>query len=265
MDVALYILFPEDDDVISLASDKEKLRAIVNSLVAVKKFALQHNLSLKIYYDSENVERFKTDVGSIVDDGAYMGTPMNILRAFVGMTSKDVKNCAVIDASFSYSLWDTMTCMTHPDAPIVIKSAFEATFEPCVLSLGEKIPTDYYQVSIIKDRAYTEYMPKLRSIPLFFAAEECITWLMSFICNDFSLTDKMYFEPTAYRWGKQRIYRKIEDSSYWYFDYFHKDNKIHYEVFGAEGIHLGEAGEDGHLIPDTAKEGRSISKILHGN
>ena len=252
-------------DVISLAENKSKLDEIVTPLIAVKQFARNHQIRLKIFYDSDNVQRFKHDLGNIVNDGAYMDSPMNKIYAFVGTDSVDVKNGTTIDASNCYIRWDTLTCSLDPDTPIVIKSAFEAPCKPCIFSLGEKVPTDYYQVSIIKDRAYAERMPELKSIPLFYDAEECIEWLSSLLDGHFSLSGNMDFVPTTYRWEKQRIFKNKKDGRYWYFDFFHKENKIHYEVFGEDGKHLGEAGQEGTLIPGTAKAGRSISKIIHGN
>ena len=170
-----------------------------------------------------------------------------------------------IDASYNYTRWDTVACTADPDASVVLKSAFESPGAPCVLSLGVGLPTDYYQVSIIKDGAYRDNVPVLKNIPLFFSAEECVEWLSSLLGQHFSLIGNAAFERTNMRWIKQSIFRRKEDGSYWYFDYFHKDNRIHYEVFDTDGDNLGEASQDGQLIPGTAKPERSISKILHGN
>ena len=81
----------------------------------------------------------------------------------------------------------------------------------------------------------------------------------------FSLIRNINFEPTHYRWIKQRIYRRLEDGNYWYFDFFHRENNIHYEVFNADGDHVGEADGNGNMIPDSVDNRKSISDILHGN
>ncbi len=80
----------------------------------------------------------------------------------------------------------------------------------------------------------------------------------------FSLIGNREFERTNYRWVHQTMFKKTSDNSYWYFDYFHRDNKIHYEVFNEDGDHLGEASAAGVLQPGTADRNKSIADILHG-
>lgn len=63
----------------------------------------------------------------------------------------------------------------------------------------------------------------------------------------FSLDDKRRFSKTNMIHEKQAIYREIGTGYYWYNDYFHKDNKAHFEVFDAQGLHLGEASMEGIL------------------
>lgn len=265
MDASLYILLPEGNDVLSLELTKEKLGEMMSPLITVREFARKQGINLRVFFDSDNIARFKNDAGGIVDDGSYMDKPTNMLRNFVSTYSTDVKGGSQLDVSYNYIRWDTVTCTADPDAPIVLKSAFESPGAPCVLSLGTGLPTDYYQVSIIKDSTYKDNTPVLKNVPLFFSAEECIEWLSSLLDNHFSLIGNAAFERTSMRWRKQRLFKNKEDGSYWYFDYFHKDNKIHYEVFDADGQNLGEASQDGQIIQGTAKSGRSISKILHGN
>ena len=80
----------------------------------------------------------------------------------------------------------------------------------------------------------------------------------------FSLIGNRDYRPTTMKWGKQRIYQRIEDGNYWYFDFYHRENKIHYEVFDVAGSHLGEANAEGALVDGKADAKKSISKILHG-
>ena len=133
-----------------------------------------------------------------------------------------------------------------------------------MLSLSPGIPTDYKQVTIIKDRTYDDGRPELKNIPLFFSAEECIEWMSALLDGHFSLIGNQDYRPTTMKWGKQRIYQRIEDGNYWYFDFYHRENKIHYEVFDVAGSHLGEANAEGALVVGTADAKKSISKILHG-
>jgi hypothetical protein len=72
------------------------------------------------------------------------------------------------------------------------------------------------------------------------------------------------FIPTHKKWQKKRIYKKKEDDSFWYFDYYHKDQGCpHYEVFDKQGSHMYEANaETGEDISKSKDIIKSISNIL---
>jgi hypothetical protein len=76
------------------------------------------------------------------------------------------------------------------------------------------------------------------------------------------LKDRNIFHLTSFRWIKQSIYVETATRNYWYYDYFHRENKKHYEVFNQEGIHLGEANINGVLDLRKAKEKKRIDKII---
>lgn len=74
---------------------------------------------------------------------------------------------------------------------------------------------------------------------------DCLHNIQLIVKSASEKTNRDLFVVTPLVWGKQRIYRKKSDGSYWYFDFFHKDNKLHYEVFDSEGKHMGEADMNG--------------------
>ena len=265
MEASLFILLPEGNAVLNIPQTKEALGSLFAPLLRVKEYARMNGISLRIFFDQENIIRFKADAGQLVDDGTYLDKPVAILRSFVGSHSSDVNKDPLLDAECSYIRWDTITCTTDVDVALVVKSAFESPGAPCVLSLSSVMPTDYYKVTLIKDRAYREGLPELKDIPLFFSADGCIEWLSSLLTGHFSLIGNKAFVPTSYHWNNQRIFEKVADGTYWYFDFYHRENKIHYEVFNHEGDHLGEASEDGLLVPGTVDNNKTIRHILHGN
>ena len=265
MDASLFILLPEGNAMLDIPQTKEALGSLFAPLLRVKEYARANGISLRIFFDQENIIRFKADAGQLVDDGTYLDKPVAILRSFVGSHSSDVNKESLLDTECSYIRWDTITCTTDVDVPLVVKSAFESPGAPCVLSLSLATPTDYYKVTLLKDRAYREGLPELKDIPLFFSAAECIEWLSSLLIGHFSLIGNQAFVPTTYHWNNQRIFMSEADGCYWYFDFFHRENKIHYEVFNHQGDHLGEASEDGRLMPGTADNNKTIRRILHGN
>lgn len=264
MEASLFMLLPTGVEVLELELTEDALKQMMSPLMTVKDFARQNGIDLRIYFDGDNIKQFMQDVGGIIENGHYLDKPSTIIRNFVSSCSTDVRNTVLLDGSCSYIRWDTVSCGIDANAPEVVKSAYESPSAPCVLSLAQGVPTDYYLVSLIKDRQYQGNLPELKNIPLFFSVCECIEWLSSLTDGHFSLTGNREFERTHYKWGHQTMFRKIADSSYWYFDYFHKDNKIHYEVFNEDGDHLGEASADGVLLPGTADNKKSISDILHG-
>lgn len=213
MDASLFILLPTGDEVIGLPLTEEGLRDLVAPLMSVKKYARQNGINLRIFFDKDNVKRFKTDVGGVVDKAAYLSKASVILRNFVSSNSTDVQKNAILEGNYNYIRWDTIECMAHQDVALVVKSAFESPGAPCVLSLSPGIPTDYKQVTIIKDRTYDDGRPELKNIPLFFSAEECIEWMSALLDGHFSLIGNRDYRPTTMKWGKQRIYQRIEDGT----------------------------------------------------
>lgn len=165
MDASLFILLPTGDEVIGLPLTEEGLRDLVAPLMSVKKYARQNGINLRIFFDEDNVKRFKTDVGGVVDKAAYLSKASVILRNFVSSNSTDVQKNAILEGNYNYIRWDTIECMAHQDVALVVKSAFESPGAPCVLSLSPGIPTDYKQVTIIKDRTYDDGRPELKNIP----------------------------------------------------------------------------------------------------
>lgn len=262
---SFFILLPNGNEVYDMNLDKETLSEMMTPLMQVKNYASAHDIRLRIYYDIDNITTFMKDAEGIVDDGTYLKRPSSVLRSFISSQSTDVQKKMLLEAECCYIRWDSLTFISIPDVPLIVKSAYESPEATCVFSLSPNVPTDYCIVSIIKDRHYREGLPELKNIPLFYSDIACIEWMSSLLDGHFSLLGNKDFEPTHYRWIKQRIYRKRSDGNYWYFDFFHRENRIHYEVFDEAGNHIGEASENGEMILDSRDENKSISQILHGN
>lgn len=59
MDASLFILFPTGTEVIGLPLTEEGLCDFVAPLMTVKKYARQNDINLRIFFDKDNVNRFK--------------------------------------------------------------------------------------------------------------------------------------------------------------------------------------------------------------
>ena len=107
---------------------------------------------------------------------------------------------------------------------------------------------------VFKDALHKTDLPVFAQIDQVFDLADLDYWLARNPAV-FDLRDPERFERTNYVWGasKERIYRELKTGHHWYFDRFHRDNKVHYEVFDSDGKkHLGEADANGNLIPNTA-------------
>jgi hypothetical protein len=90
-----------------------------------------------------------------------------------------------------------------------------------------------------------------------------LEWFSSLDSLDFSLYDKRRFQKTQLKWIKQSIFKEFTTNYYWYFDFFHKDNKRHYEVFDSLGDHIGEANEQGFIQQGTSDIRKSIRHLIN--
>ncbi len=74
----------------------------------------------------------------------------------------------------------------------------------------------------------------------------------------FSLSDKSRFRRTRFLHEKQAVYQEIKTGYYWYNDFFHRDNKAHFEVFDRTGSHIAEASMAGVLDCSKADKNKHI-------
>lgn len=264
MEAAVFILLPEGSDIVDMVSKEGELESRLSSWMQVKQFARNQGVGIRVFYDLRNINAFIDGMNFILDDGAYPQKPVFVLKNFISSCSTNVQMTSLLDSGASYIQWDTKTLSSNPDVAVVVKNAFEESGNVCILSLQRGVPTDYYQVSIVKDREYQGMLPELKNIPLFFSGDSCIEWILSLQGGKFSLRDNPGFLRTAFHWNNQQVYKKADDGTYWYFDWFHKDNIIHYEVFDGNGEHIGIATESGVFQEGTAEKDKSISHLLHG-
>lgn len=76
------------------------------------------------------------------------------------------------------------------------------------------------------------------------------------------LRDDSRFNRIKARFQGRRIYQELTTGRFWYADNEHTGGSAHLEVFDKRGKHIGEAGLEGDLIPNTRVKGRSIKKLI---
>lgn len=72
----------------------------------------------------------------------------------------------------------------------------------------------------------------------------------------FSLSGSSKFSETSQKMKGAKVYKECSTGYYWYRDTFHN---THYEVFDANGRHIGEANLSGDLDMSKAKPGRRLT------
>lgn len=78
----------------------------------------------------------------------------------------------------------------------------------------------------------------------------------------FTLENNSKFYKTKFFYGNQSIYLELSTGYYWYYDFFHRENKQHYEVFDKLGNHIGEASMSGDLNRSLADSNKTIKDII---
>lgn len=120
-------------------------------------------------------------------------------------------------------------------------------------------------IPVLKDALHIARLPILQCIDTVRDIEGLQTWLYKNFPDRFSLQNTNRFERTnhIYTPSKQRIYKETQTGYYWYFDFYHRENKIHFEVFDSTGgNHLGEADSNGNIDTSKADNNRSIEDYL---
>ena len=79
----------------------------------------------------------------------------------------------------------------------------------------------------------------------------------------FSLSDISRFKKTNFHHNNEPIYKEIKTGYYWYNDYFHRTNKAHFEVFDAQGNHIGEASMQGILNRQKSDKTKTIKHLIN--
>jgi hypothetical protein len=125
--------------------------------------------------------------------------------------------------------------------------------------LAETLPKRPF-LPVFKDALHKPDLPVWVRIDQVANLEDLEYWIaQTQASTPFTLNNPERFERTNHfrSVSKQRIYRETSTGYLWYFDRFHKDNRIHYEVFDPTGkVHIGEADSDGNLIASTADKSK---------
>ena len=264
MKIKAYFLFPEsDDDFLRIGNNPQSYQNLIDE-VAVIKQQLKAHKDFELCYDSTNVKSF-LDKAEILVGGEYLANCRTQIYHLFGNNTRNVSTTFLRKADCIYVNW-SFNC-TVAIAKDLIAEAAEAKHQEgedktVLINISDAYITTRENVHVIKDAIHYNELPWMIAVPIANNEIEFSEWHTTLSTPDFSLQDKTRFEVTAHRWEKQKIYRDKNTGNYWYYDYFHNENKKHFEVFNPAGIHLGEANTSGVLDTNKADNQKRIDQII---
>lgn len=149
------------------------------------------------------------------------------------------------DTRFKNNLALKYACKNNDvSCPIVLMSISDESYW-----LRDYLECILYNSEYVKSRLYNLYSTDISYLPV--------------ELPPFSLSDTSRFEKTNFHRNKAIIYRESKTGYYWYNDYFHRNNKAHFEVFDAQGYHIGEASMKGELDRGKADKNKCIKDLIN--
>lgn len=265
--VNIFLLFPKTDDEI-LAFEEEKLyKDIPDQLSCISKVLKQYQVNYRLLYNSKDIDFFCNKAEEIFN-GEYLGKIRTQILTLLNKKSTDLNGKRCYKTDCSYNKW------VDSSVELVENILFRSATDSFIGNKDEKtvivslLNNDVWHrdiMPIIKDAKHYDNLPVLCNIPYFNPANTFVEWFNTNISNhSFSLLNVSKFERTnkIYPISKRRIYLEKQTNRYWYYDYFHRDNKEHYEVFDRNGEHLGEADRNGFVDESKCDKGKTIKNIL---
>ena len=255
MKIKAYFLFPDtDDDFVRIGQNVQSYTDLIGEVAVIKK-QLKDQKDFELCYDSENVNAFLSKAEILVG-GNYLSKCRTQLQHIFGNNTKNVSASILRKTDCQYFHWNISTVIDN--TRIIIAEAAEAkqnegTDKIVIINIAEAYTNNRENIHVIKDAVHYNELPILVSIPTVNNEIAFSQWVIALSTPNFSLVGNVNFQMTTFKWKKQKIYREKETSHYWYYDYFHDTNKKHFEVFNAQGIHLGEARSTDRRTLDTTK------------
>lgn len=264
MKVKAYFLFPDTDaDFVRIGENAQAYTDLIKEVAIIKKQLKDHK-NFELCFDSENVDTFLIKAEILVDEN-YLSECRTQLKHIFGNNTRNVSSTVLRKTDCIYIHWNINTA-TDIARKIIAEAAEaklnEGTDKTVVINIADTYVNDRESIHIIKDAVHYNDLPILVSIPTVSNEIEFSQWFTSLSTPNFSLTDKTRFQATAFRWHKQKIYRETTTNYFWYYDFFHDTNKKHFEVFNAQGIHLGEASLEGVLDEKKADNQKRIDNVI---
>ena len=266
MKIKAYIYFPETDVAFqNLHDNLDFYNRLIEELYLVKG-KLKSFDDYELCFDQTNISAFINVANGYITD-KYLASVKKRLQEIIGNKSKNVHLPKLRNPQIIYANWtiDLNVSVT----PFVIAEAAEDTLKDSInekticVCLGNSVNVKREELHIIRDAVQISEFPSFVNVSATNDNIGFVRWTTTIPEGKFVLKGNANYEPLEKFWKKERIYKHKATGNYWYFDFNHKDNNIHYEVFDDTGNnHLGEADVNGNINPNTSSSQKKISNIL---
>lgn len=264
------LLFPETPEEILEFDEESKIRDICNWMQMVKSDLRRTKANYTFYYDSSNLKEFADQIKEL-HNSVYLDNALVQLRGMIGRDAVDVYTSRDLYSSdCTYRRWRLENCDSKETSPILKVMAEKngnAQAETIILSFLMSDPCGRPFIPVIIDAWHIPALPQLSKVPYYYPASSFVADLdADFDQRPFTLSDGTLFDKTNFIYwpSGQQIYQHKETHDYWYYDFCHRDNKEHYEVFSSTTFKLiGEANMDGDVDYSKADDSKSIRKYVH--
>lgn len=261
MAVKVFIYLAEKDEnlTLELAQESEKIIDFVKNLIEI--FVEIKGNDGEVFYDSENINQFFSNLKDLLEDKIYLENPFSALRSKLGKTAKNIRDNLISHAQSNHFIIWNFDKFSIDYAHLLLKELTERII--CypqelylLVNIGDDFQTNRHFLTIFKDGLQGENLPNnFIKTPFVSDVEELRLWIATHHVKKFSLLDKNRFKKTNYIQQGQSAYKEFATGYFWYLDPFHKDE---YEVFDSQKQHIGVADLEGNLDAIKAVAGRTF-------
>lgn len=246
------------------ASFDEKLEQLTGALKECIDVAKNNRQTLQLLYDKQSMKKLYDDIEEWRSEFSELNNAAGLIGDFLNV-SDDWQDSRYQQSSARYFCWDLAQeqVFNVNDSPLAEIAERKLTgHQAYFLFINLQWRTNSREFFYVFKDAFDLSGAPSEILRLDFVDDVngLQRWLNTHI-PPFSLENNPQFRKTnrVRPQSKQSIYEELSTGCFWYFDFYHKDNKLHYEVFNAQGKHLGEADAEGRLKEGTADHTKKLT------
>jgi hypothetical protein len=261
MTIKIFFLFPQEDDDILALDNPEMAKEIIQTAVKLRQTIRQHYNGIELFYDSNNLKTFLQKI-AVLFDNEYLQKPATQLKISL-QRATDWRTSTVQQPECSYVLWfleqfEVKAVNNGTLAEMAERMLSQTTEKYLLLNIHQSIRINRQFLPVFKDCLHIACLPV--HIEFISDEKEFQLWWDVYQKTEgishFSLLERQRFTKTRLVEQGKTVYKEVSTNRYWYLDNLHKD---HYEVFNAQGEHIGVASLQGNIDSSKKEKGRRIS------